>query len=262
MAFEPNFFEDGDDADAAGLNSRFADAQAWVDDINRAGCRRGAFNHYHAWTPIAEGLAAVCTVSYDGIDHTYSRTTFLASVNYTTYGADGGADDVPSIGTGDRTLIGHPSATGAGNPPECVVTFSQPYKMPMSRGDRTAGILCLYNVQVLKVSRNDATDMHIMICIQYELNSSGVWYTVDESERILSHNDHVLDPVSTTEYLDFDIPIMTLLTAATVDEHGDHLVDGVSAVRAMVSLVDSNPASSVTLGQFTLTALPIHAEDP
>lgn len=262
MPWEPDYIEDGEAASAASVNDRFDDAKAWIDELGRTSTRRGAFNHYHAWSPLTELDPAALTLVADDGEHTYDVATFGASLTYTTYGADGGADDVPSIGSGDRTLVGHPSQTGAGTPPECVITFTEPYKVGMAEGDRVGGILLVLNMQVLKFDRNDASPLSVMFCFQYLLDSGATWYTIDVSERILSHGDHVLDSTDADEIVDFDVPIATVLTKEVVDEHGDHNADSVEAVRVMLSLVGPNPSSSVTLERFTFSALPLHAEDP
>jgi hypothetical protein len=118
-------------------------------------------------------------------------------------------------------------------------------------------VLVLLNVNLHEVLRN-GTDREVMVCIQYKLSSSATWWTIDESESFLSHADHVNDP-TTSEDVDYDIPIATLIDDVVVDENGTTSTDRLVGIRAMVSMRTAAAGTAFTVDRWNLTAIPIFA---
>src|SRR5687768_6285136 len=195
MPWEPDLIEDGEAATAARINGVFTDASDYVNDLDRAGLRRHCFNHYHAYQVITEVPADDLTFEGDSGYHVYTIATFGASLTYAAFGQDGGSSSGADIGSGDRVIVGHPSETGSYSGSGCVINLNSGtgYKVGMANGERCGAILCMFNCEIVKATRGDATDFEIMFCLQYRLNGAGTWFTIGESERFVSYTDHVLD---------------------------------------------------------------------
>jgi hypothetical protein len=272
MAWEPDFVEDGATATAAYLNNLFGRAQSWINNVNRAGIRRGAFNHHHA--PTIGPLSAVGTyTTYADLPahgiHTYDRTlaTFGVCTTYTgaggTYGTNGVSETNATIGTNNRAIVGHPNATGGYTGGTAKLTMpGSGFLLGMARGDRCAGILIEFNVDVRSFTSDAASTPWAMFALHYEINGGGGWKTIDQSEMGLSLHDHV--PVLPDSDVDLDVPLTAFLSAATLSANGDNpAVDRVTAICASLSLWDAAsvaPEPSITLASWNLTALPLHAQ--
>ena len=262
MGWSPDYIEDGEDADAASMTDRFDDAKAWIDDIERDGIARGAFNHFQAHMVLTEEKQTGFTKAVDGGLHNYARAVFGTSFQYNAYGDDGGTMTSGSF-TGDRIIVGHPDGTGIGTAVgnQAVLFIADGgLLVGMDNGDRCGGILVLFNVEVFDYTFGDSAGaVDIMFCVQYKLDSSATWFTVDESESFMSVNDHKIDPLDAGEDIEIDVPIVTLITEATVDENGNPATDKVQAIRVMFSVVNSQAGDVLTLSRWNLSVLPMHA---
>ena len=264
MPWEPDFIEDGSVGSAASVNDPLEAAQVWINDLEREGIANGAFNYLQAYQVLTETKSTGFTKTGDDGLHTYNFGTFGASITYGGYGLDGGSS-VAGVYTGDRTVVGHPDQSGPYGQGKAEITFDgSGLKVGMENGERCAGILVLFNcvVQVYTVADYAVSDPVIMFCIQYKLSGDATWRTIDESEAHASLHDHRIIDSTATELIGLDIPIATLITEATVDEHGDPATQRVTGVRAMFSLGGAIAGHSVSMGRFRLSALPLHASRP
>lgn len=263
MAWAPNYLEDGDDATAASLNGKLTGAQATLENIEKDSLHRGAFGPHHAATTIITGGFPSAVYGDDGL-HVYPRSVFGASINYATFGANGGSSSGADLGTGDRLIVGHPSQTGPYGGTTALVSFGGlGIRVGMNNGSHCAGILVDFNceIQSADTDQSPVNDYSaVMFCIQFRLNSAGTWYTIDLSERFMSINDHVREDLA-LENMDLDCPITTLIRPATLTGVGeDPATDYVTDIRAMMSLVDCGANSEVTLNRWRLSAAGILAD--
>lgn len=221
MAWAPDFLEDGDTASAASINSRLLGAQSELNTIGRDNIRRGAINFDMAPRPSPFGPYTIG--GGDDGEHTYPRSTFGASLDYTTFGADGGSR-LTGVYTGDRILVGHPDHGGASATPEAVLTLNggTGIRLGFGSGDLCTGLLVLFNANVKRVgfSAPAPAGLEVMFCIQYKSSGSATWFTVPSSERFVSRSDHVVDATSTTERMDIDVPIVCWLDDDNLDGDG------------------------------------------
>jgi hypothetical protein len=255
MPWEPDFIEDGDAATAAQVNALLGGAETWVNDLGSGAMRRGAFNHFTSMSLVSL-VSGPFTVVRDNGPHLYSRATFGGSLDYTTFGANNGSDTT-AVYTGDRTLIGHPDSVGLGGNFPARLTFSDPVKLGMDNGSRVGGLLLLCNVELERFAAGGATDLELMVCLQFKCTGNANWFTIDRTERFC----HIPTHVDSTERPYIDIPIVTVLTQVDLDAAGfDPSTDTVASVRAMLSLYGSTGTSTVTLNRWRLTGLPLHCE--
>lgn len=268
MTWNPTPLEDGDAATAASINDRLTGARDWINDLDGNAIRRGAFNRYHAGKLLPSATIAQLTASGDHGYMVYDRATFGVSMNYTALGTNDGTETAASY-TGDRAIIGHPDAAAAGSPYSGgLAKLTMPlggYRIGMDAGDRVCGILCRSNVQVRKMVRGAAgTNMEVMVCWQFRLNSAGTWWTIPETESFVSFTDHVISDTSAIELMDIDIPIANVLYPITVSAiAGGSSTDRVSHFRMMCSMVNSvaaGPASQLWIHRWNMSAIPFHAK--
>ena len=250
-----SLLEDGDDADAASMSDQFGAMESAVNSVVGYGInmRRGTFNKAHAASLfIAE---APTTVSSEGQYQTYDFTTFGSSITYATFGADGGTETTLSY-TGDRAIAGHPDCAGYTGSLAEVTFAGVGYRVGQSKGEKTSGILVLWNVELSKTTNNSVTGLEFMTCIQIKVGTS--WYTIDRTERFLSIDDHKLDTSENDEIISYDVPISTIIVNSDFTALGLSVNSRVLAVRAMVSMKGCVAGVSFTLHRWTLTAGPIY----
>lgn len=259
MAWAPDYLDDGDPANAGSVNDPLADGVAWVNGMGRAAFTRGAINYVQAAQPLSEYKTTGFTKEGDSGRHNYSRSVFGASLNYSAFGTDGGSDS-SGVYTGDRTIVGHPDATGAYSDGLAQLSMQAGgVRVDMGGDDRCIGILVLFNVNVVRFFFPDAVDFEAMFCIQYKTLGDATWRTVSVSERFISLKDHVIEPDG-VELVDIDVPIATLITKDTITSKGGTTAsDPIMGIRAMMSLKDSVSGAFITLDRWNLTALALHA---
>ena len=260
MGWEPDFVEDGDSATAAATNALLDSAESWVNDIERAGIKRGAFNHF--FPPVTGLLPATGTYTVDEnlTIQNYLESTFAPSMTYTTFGADGGSDST-GVYTGDRSILGHPDS-GSLNPGMLTLPGSG-FRVGMDNGDRVGAILVMLNAELKDyVKGGTPTVLYVMFCLQFRLNGAGTWFTIDSSERFVDCLARKIDSADVTEDVAIDCPIACLITEAMVEAVGTAASDLVSHIRAMTSIyrVGGTSATTVNIYHWNLTALPLHAQ--
>lgn len=257
--WNPEFPHDGETPGAISLNLIFSEARDFINDIDRNALRRGALNIDLA-PPIFLGDHPV-SVWHDGDASgalVYDRATFGNSVVYTTHGANGGSDSVPTLGSGDRSIIGHPSSN-AFAAPACQVNINNGAGALLDNNgtDRVQAILIFMNVEVKNI-RNDAGSPGVMTCIQFRVNGAGTWYTIGKTEHIANRNSHKIVENSAIEGMWYDLPTVTLLYAHNLTEKGlDPTTDLVSNIRGMTSINNPAAASILEINRYRLTAIPI-----
>lgn len=257
MPFEPDFVNDGDAANALSVNATFNDAKAWIDALDVGSSRRGAFNHRHAAGLIREQGAPLTAQWVPAVgSKVYSRAIFGASIQYASWNNNLATAETATIGAGDRVMIGHEDAGGAGTDVPARLTFTGVRLGPAR--DNVGCILVLANVHVESVFVGNGVDMEVMVCIQFQIDGGALWQTLETSERFLSHSDHTLS--QTGEHTFFDIPIAALITEADVDEVFDPAVNKVTGVRLCLSLVGSGTTSLVTIERWNMSVLPLFCE--
>lgn len=262
MAWEPTFVEDGDSATALRINTALNDAEAWINDLGAAGIRRGAFNHFFPPPTGVLPTTSTWAVYESSAVARYTKGTFLGSVTYTTYGADGGSSNAGDLGAGDRAVIGHVTARGVANPAQVSLSGGG-WRVGMNNGDRVGAVLCLLNVEIRDFFKGAGvpTFMWVMVCLQFRLNGSGTWYTIDSSERFCSMFDRKLDHASTTEMVEIDLPVAAVITETMVDAVGNPATDKVSDVRAVCSMWSNTDNTSwFELNQWNISVLPVHCD--
>ena len=260
MAWEPDLIEDGDAATAASVNDRLDSYSTWVSALGRAAFRRGCFGMEHGGSVFERSLAPLI-LSSEGQHQRYLYGTFGTSMAYSAFGADGGTETAGSY-TGDRAVVGHPDCPGyTGARARHVLNSGTGYKIGMDSGDRIEALLCLFNCQVFNIDDGaNVRNMEVMLCLQIQID--GTWWTLDGTESFVSVDDHKLDPTSTNEPLDIDVPIATLVSELTISELGYGPDDPVTGVRAMVSLRGAVASTEVSLSRWSLSVLPLYAEMP
>ena len=260
--------EDGDEVTATSLNNVFDSSQTWLGSITRAGLRRGTFNRFHAASVLQNSTGH--TVYAEGLLMQYDLATFGASMDWVSWGHDGGSGDAGDLGTADRAIVGHESTSISAATNPALITFaSSGFHIGMDNGDRVAFVLVMFNCQVMdedsKVFPFDPS-VALSFSIQYEMNASGTWTTIQRSERFVSLVDHIGDPSAEGEILYYDVPISVAIGTAVLQADGfDPAVDKITAVRAMVTAYHFNvaPGSGAyfNIGNWRLSAIPIMAED-
>lgn len=251
MGWEPDFVTDGDPVTLLQVNTAFNDAKSWIDAIGSTGNRRGTFGRRHAAAILRSPLTAQWEEG-DG-SHNYNISVFGDSLTYDGWNGNFASDAFANIGTGDRTMIGHESATGgyAGGPAR--VLFGATRIGPDRDGVGT--IVVLGNVHIESMFPGESDTLEAMICVQYQMNGEATWYTCPTSERFVSFGDHSVGFAG--EKMLFDVPIMTTITEDEIDLFYDPDVDGVTGVRLMVSLVNPAADSLITLERWNLSVLPV-----
>jgi len=248
MAWSPDYIDDGDDATAASVNSKFTTAQTWLEDIGSGGLRRGALNHHHAGQLLVNGSGS--TIYGDHGTHTYDGSVIGAPLQYNSFGENGSVD---------RTLVGSPVAYAG---PDAQITFSPNIFVGQANGDHCAAIMVLFNCEVKSSTSGLASpdrNSAVVFCIQFQLDGAGTWWTLERTERFVSMEDLKFEG-GANEHLDFDVPIVTMITAADVDHFADSSTDRVSGVRAMVTTSNCDTDTIVILNRFRLTAFGVNAE--
>lgn len=267
MAWEPDFYDDGDAADAGGLNARLNDLRVWVNDLTRAGLRRGTFNRFHAAQVLKASVNPLSKAYSGNVDMVYNTTTFNPSMTFAAAGANGGSDTA-GVFVGDRSVVGHPSCPGyLGG--KCELTFDGAgYRLGMTNGDRVAAILLMFNVQTLFINEGAPAPapppgqvLRVFFCLQFKSNAAADWRTIDRTERYYGHDAHAISRAAATEKLDFDTSIGCLLVPQDMTDEGFANTNFVTGVRAMVSLVDHGTDAVLTLRRFNLSAWPLHAKE-
>jgi hypothetical protein len=194
--------------------------------------------------------------------HTYSYTTFTTSLTYSGYGSPGGTGSADSPPSGDRVVVGHPDAGGTvPDPAEFSLNGGTGYKLGFANGDRVTGILVMFNINVRNVVHNEVGDLYPMFCVQYKVSGDATWYTIPESERFLSRADHLISSVSTSELLDVDVPLATLITADTLADDGHLVTDEVVGVRIMLSVVNAAAGVRLDLERGNASVMVLAAEE-
>jgi len=258
MAWNPDFFSDGQQANLL-LNTTLTNARTYVNDLDRLALRRGAFNVDMTPSIIPSGGNLVVNHSPAGANlHSYLAGTFLGSYNYTTYGADGGSTNGGDLGTGDRFLLGHPSQAGAAAAPACSITFpASGYKLANNSNSGVQGILLNANIEIADVQDANA-NIRVMFCFQFKIDTSATWWTIRVSERFVSRDDHKISATDTNEYMWYDVPLASLLTASVLqaESGADPTAVFVTGARVMLSVVNANAVSGVFLNRFRFSALP------
>lgn len=262
--WNPSPIDDGDDASAASVNNRLSGARDWINDLTAASLRRGCFNPDQAASMLAQTSSFTATSGNQG-SCLYTTATFGDSITWNSYGFDGGAETAPEVGTEDRSIIGHPTAAAAGTYTGGVCKVTMPgsgYRVGYTNGSRVTGILCRLNCEVRRIIRGAAgTGIQAMVCVQYQVDGAGTWWTVPESESFVTSDDHMLDSTSTTEKIRIDVPIATLILPSTLTADG--LTPGtnrVTGVRGMVSLVNGAADSQLEIHEWVLSAAPIRGK--
>lgn len=267
MAWELDYWSDGTILTGTNMTDVFNSARLWIDSTEADGWRKGMFNHHQA----AETMrvpGSVC-IGGDESSHTYDEATFGASLQYAAYGQDGGTDVNGNIGSGDRTIIGHPSATGyTGGKALLSWTGSSAFRVGMTNEtDQTKNVSAvevLFNCEIRDVSNPTPaeSDVQVMFCIQYKHTGSTTWWTLDESERFYSIDNTRIS--TATDGLWIDASIRVLIDADIIDEHGIPGTDELEGIRVMVSKYSSASTTgnvSIELGSWNLTAIPWRAKD-
>lgn len=267
MTWDPTLLEDGDPATASGVNDIMGQAESHLNALDRDSIRGGALGPDHADSLFHRFKPIV--IGHEGEHITYSLGVFGTSIQYTTFGADDGTES-PGVYTGDRAVLGHPDCplyTGG----RARIAFggyspTNGFKIGMDAGDRISSMLIMLNAELVAVDTNSGAvaDAAIMVCLQYRLNSSGTWYTIDNSERFVSVYDHRVTDNNDVEDMNFDFPIACLITPSMIDSVGDHLVDELTEVRAMVSFYSTAAlpvGCGFTFHQWSMTALPLYTDE-
>lgn len=257
MPFEPDFISDGDAASALSVNATFNDAKAWIDALDLGSTRRGAFNHRHAGRTIRSSGPITAEWRPAVGSKIYSRALFTSSLQYTGWNNNQATDTALNNPTGDRVVIGHPSAGGAGAVEPASIVFTG-YRLGPNR-DLVGCVWVLANVHVESMFQGNGSDMEVMVCIQFQVNGTN-WRTLTTSERFLSHKDHTLEQAGERTF--FDIPISALVTPDDLDEIGgiDPAVDEVTGIRLCLSLRGSGSTSIVTIERWNMSVLPLFCE--
>lgn len=257
MPWSPSLIVDGETPGVSKINSVFTDGRTYINDLDRQAIRRSALTVHQTPTIIPSDDVQVVE-HYDTQAHSYADATFGVSLRYSALGTHGGSSST-GVYTGDRTLIGHPDATGS-NPPEARLTFNSGtgWLVGNNGSDRVQGILLAFNVYVANVTDANAT-VGVMACLQFKHSGSATWWTMPKTERWVSRDDHKIAPTSTSESLAYDIPIRSWLGADQVTAvGGDPTTDKVTGVRAMCSLFSGTAGSAVlNLGSFRLSGIPL-----
>lgn len=265
MAWELDLFDDGDALDSTNLNAPFAAGKVWADATDRTGWRKGMFNHHHGATCLRIPGNIFVGGDESG-NHVYDEATFTTSLQYATFGADGGTDLTANNPTGQWTILGHPDQTGAytGGKAELVWSgFRVGMQNELDKTQNVSGIEILFNCEVVNVDDGEPgeTGVSVVFCIQYEINS--VWRTLNKTQRFISIENRVISTAADNLWI--DCPIRTVLTPDDIDlkDPGLSQTTDITGLRAMVSKRSTGGSGnvSITLGQWNLTALPWRAED-
>lgn len=245
------FFLDGKLADGQTLSDRFTDMQSAINALEAGSANRLAFNSAQAASPLG-GLfgASDFTVVGDHARHVYTSAVFGGDIVYPGFDDDTGSDSAPLAGGGSGWIcIGHPSQTGAYSGPLARITYSSP--IALGPAEPVQAVLVLFNCEVYESSADP--DFELVFCLQVKKGTT--WRTLAHTERPFRPEDHMIDPTSGTELLLADIPIATLLTADVIAAEAG--TGDIRGVRAMMSWTNPVAGTSVKLGRFSLTALPI-----
>lgn len=273
MSWSPNYVEDGDHLTAVRIDGLFTDAQTWLTGgVTALGLQRGTFNYHHATsvlTPNGEGYTVVNTEDSNIMDYTWA--TFGASIQWATFGQNGGSGDSGDLGSGDRAIVGHESTGYSGD--KAQIDFpAGGFHVGVDNGDMVAAILLLFNGEISQAAPGwgafSAThpEAAIVFSIQYQADGSGTWHTIKRSERFASVYDHasVSDETADAEEIDYDVPIISMLTEAQINaDLGDASAHKISSIRAMVTSYDFQGVQEMAfvIRNFRLTALPLLMKD-
>lgn len=256
MGWELDLFEDGEAVTADGVNTRFTDAQDAVNNLDGNSSRRGTFNRDHAASILGGlyGASSFTLVGDDGLS-LYPQSTFGNALDYAGYGNDTGTMTAPITGSPRWTCIGHPSQTGPYGGPLAYFDFSSGFTVSSS-----LRALILLNVEFYDVApRTD--DMEIALCIQVLRGSPPSWQTLFWTERFVSVTDHYINTANSSEKLEIDASIRTMLTTSNLADLPAVLGNGnlITGVRAMVSLVDPSGSNTLQINRWNMTVLPIRS---
>lgn len=252
--------QDGDVFDAVYLNGLFSTAKTWLDDIEASGIREGSFNRHHCGDIMRD---AILLEGDESATHVYNQSVFGASIVYSSYGADGGTTTAGDLGSGDRIVVGHPSATGGYTGAKAEYNWLAPgRRVGMANGstsDNCNSIVLQGNVALVDIDPASAADLEFMLCFQYQNSSDGTWRTIDHSERFWRFDDKIIG----SENVGLDCAVDAVLTPDIFDEHGAQATDYVQGVRMMASLYATGTTTNIefTLNSWSMLILRPYASD-
>lgn len=249
------WFDDGRLADDS-ISDRFTDVETLINNVDGTMVRRGAFNEHHAATVIG-GLYGASTLfkTADTNTHTYDRAVFGSTIDYPGFDQDA-TNETGLLNLPAWVVIGHASATGTYSSGLAKIAFSSGDGVPLTENGPIQGVLVLFNVEIVDAS--DENDLEIAFCIQASIGAT--WRTLAHTERAVRIYDHRIDNTSATERVLIDVPIATLVSYAVYAAEPAGVGTGMRGIRACVSLNGGGAASTVTLGRWNLTALPLRSK--
>jgi hypothetical protein len=265
MGWQFGFLEDGDDADESSLNTAFAAARVFINDLDGTSTRRETFNHHHSATVLDAASVALASPGLlltgdDGI-HTYTLATFLGDITYTSFAADTGTDISEShAGPSAKqwVVVGHPDQTTGGyGDGTAKVTFSGA-GIDLATTGLKHGVLVLFNCDVHSYEPKTADTVEVGFCIQYKRAGGATWYTLGQTERFMLPNEHILLTADLSEKIQYDVPIATLITKARLDEEGGS--GNLTGIRAMVTLKNPHADSELKLTRWNLSVIPLRMQ--
>lgn len=261
MTWNFNRFSDGDGLD--NLSTELTAASTWFNAIDGDGVRRGCFNLHHG----LDVLSTTGTGSTSGsTERTYDHATFSTALEWSGYATDGATDaGANNPSTFDRIVLGHPDTSAGATATISGMTNRVGMDNAASAAQKQSCLIVLGNVQVTQVNVGALSDVFVVLCLQYRINVSD-WYTIDHSEVHLSVEDHIADSSpSGYERIDFDVPLLGIVTPALVTDNGDTPgSDSVTEVRICVSMRGTGTfggSEGIRINRWNLTAIGPFSED-
>jgi hypothetical protein len=257
------YLPEGEDFDAASLNTRFQTVVDGVNGVMEFGTPRGAFGeqHLNPTGVLAEEAFPTLTVN----KHDESATTII----YTTWGGNG---VYPAVGDSDRELI-----DDGVNP--LIINLTAPVRLGMANPDKIAGLLVLLNVHfslgtiTIQGDTTGNPQIGMMICVQCAYSDNPTeWFTIRKTERFQwfrsmnSEGQTTATPLAENGEPNIlclqDVGLRTLITQGDLPGPGVQIV----GIRAAYAVYDPNgnappPAVAVVYAQEgNFTVIPLHAE--
>ena len=264
MTWQPTLLDDGDNLSTK-LNAVVADGVTELNAIGNNSLRDGTFRGVHGGG-IVSNLYTV--EASNSTEYTYTQTTFGSSIVYSSYGNDVGTDDVGSLGTGDRIIVGHPSSS---SPAKAQILFSTEPEIPgmgnaVDPEYQYAGCWLLGNTEVVEIDPGDYSDVHVVLSFRVRFGSSSAnWRTIQVSERAWSLDDHVGLNGGGTPFtnIDMDCSIRTFVGAGSASFYSLGSEE-IQAAQMMFSLRGTGGTSGLEciIRHWNMSALFLYAKDP
>ena len=256
------YLPEGEDFDAASLNTRFQTVVNGINGVMEFGTPRGALGEQHL---NSTGILALEDFPTLTVNKQLESST---NIYYTTWGGNG---VFPGVGDTDRELINDLSDPLA-------INLTSPISLGMGSPNKIAGLLVLLNVHFTLGSYTAQGTianprLGMMVCIQcaYRTNP-GQWFTIRKTERFQwhrsIHGEGGAEPEPAANggsniWCMQDVGLRTLITERDLP-FANSLIVGIRAAYAVYDPLGLNPSPPgvgiVYAQEGNFTVIPLHAE--